>query len=265
MDDEIDFNSISIWVDDPENFDRAEELISLLLEFSYPPQPLRRHDQCWSMFYDQIYEGVEFQDAAWLARLFLRHGAVFQPFQWRSNRNMAKNETLLKLYLETGGSPNFRDEVGHSSLLKTLRVIVLFLFPPAMARQVLGDFNPDWETVDWYMSDNEDDLSHGDYQGCINLIVILISAGADIYEPGVSSRVRMPCTEADRFGIYDIWEEALSECGLDAEIVWQESERRAREIVRMRGATRTGVDVQVLKEQSSALRFRGNKRSDPDS
>ncbi|KAF3025851.1 hypothetical protein E8E14_014770 [Neopestalotiopsis sp. 37M] len=266
MDDEIDFSFYSLfWARFPVNLSDVEELFPLLLECSNPPQPHRRHDYCWAYFYDAICSKGQFQDAAWLARLFLRYGAAFQPFSWGGNANMAKNETLLKLYLETGGDPNFRNELGQSALFWALIVIDDLFHPDTLDRQLPDDESLNEETLGEQKSDGGN-LSDQDYRSCVNLIVMLIYAGGDIYEPvDHTDPIWLPSEVADDWEIYHIWWDALSKCGLDEDDVWQESKRRVREMERLRGATRTGVDVQVLNEQHSGLRFRGSRRSNSGS
>jgi hypothetical protein len=258
---EINFNQWRSWAKYPRELDLVEELLLLIQECYDPPQPHWRFQYCWTYFYDAICSQGQFQDVACLARLFRRHGAAFQPFYWDGNENMAKNETLLKLYLETGGDPNIRDELGRSPLLLALWAIKVFYYPKTLDQQPSGDKDLNEETPEEQKSD-EDDPSYRDYQSCINLIVMLISAGADIYELDACRRFCTLCDRAAEYKVYDIMRKALSECGLNADDVCGESHRRQREIRRKRGAIRTGVDIHVLDEDRAGLRLRGSRRRD---
>ncbi|ETS79618.1 hypothetical protein PFICI_09471 [Pestalotiopsis fici W106-1] len=252
--DEIPFNHLARWVLYPKKLDQIEELLPSIRDCVDAPHPTSPGLMfCWTNLYENICQGFAFQDAVRVFQLFLRYGAVFRSFGWERTENMAEHETLLRLYLDIGGDPNIREEEGWS--------------PLALALYFIYDFKrletSDQELPDRQMSGEAIPLNtkskSQDHQRCINLLTSLISAGADIHESATGDRILMLCEIADDYEIYDIWEKALCECGFNEDDVWQESMRRKREMNRLEGATRTGVDVRVLDEQSSGLRFRGRR------
>jgi len=96
----------------------------------------------------------------------------------------------------------------------------------------------------------------------IELLSVLISAGADVHyihhgrrEGRTLARIAYFCK------VQDIWEAALERCGFNIDEVVMESNRRLSEHVKLRGAMRTGVDIEsVVSETGSANGLRQRTR-----
>ncbi|KAF1834915.1 hypothetical protein BDW02DRAFT_317692 [Decorospora gaudefroyi] len=59
------------------------------------------------------------------------------------------------------------------------------------------------------------------------------------------------CTWASAIGIVPEWKLVLKECGLDPDKVFWEDESRCKQLMRLHGATRTGIDERVLEMPST--------------
>ncbi|RYP10411.1 hypothetical protein DL765_008107 [Monosporascus sp. GIB2] len=173
---------------------------------------------------------LSFEQKKSYGHLFLEFGATLRLFSWIRNDDMELNKSLLNFYLDTGGDPNQFAKTG---------------IPPLLFALLL--------------------LSRGDIEPDISLVTILISAGADIYyihDPDNDPDTARTTTDwAFALEVEDLWEAALEECGLDIASVYAESDRRLQDHRRLRGATRSGVDVESITEPgpSSELRRRAGQ------
>jgi hypothetical protein len=92
------------------------------------------------------------------------------------------------------------------------------------------------------------------------IVSTLIEAGADIYYmdseefdgPSSWSSIWTPCGWASQYDVLSEWEAALRECGLNPDEVAQEDAQRCKQAFRLHGATRTGVDEEMLALPSAA-------------
>jgi hypothetical protein len=92
------------------------------------------------------------------------------------------------------------------------------------------------------------------------IVSTLIEAGADIYYTdsedfdGPSSWLSIwtPWDRASQYDVLNEWEAALRECGLDPTEVLREDVQRCKQALRLHGATRTGVDEEMLALPSAA-------------
>lgn len=187
-------------------------------------------EKVWQVLYECFRrEFFHIPDPIRRAGIFLEYGVTFQPFRWFGNEDMDKNKFLLDMYLSTGGDPNGVDEWGDPALLRALLV--------------------------------SEDLN--DTSAC--LLTPLIRAGADLYyilDLGDAEEAATLTDYAFGCDVEDLWIAALEECGLDVDAVFEESDRRLEEHRRLRGATRSGVDVSFIVDQqsSSGLSYRGRTR-----
>jgi hypothetical protein len=112
--------------------------------------------------------------------------------------------------------------------------------------------------------------SLGQRQLAIDNVVVLIRAGADIYQIwrkrelcpscGAPGESMTPTVYAMRMGIKSQWAVALLDCGYDPEKVFAEDARRRREFLRTRGAKCTGVEISSgTIEESSEVRLRSRR------
>ena len=95
---------------------------------------------------------------------------------------------------------------------------------------------------------------------------LLIERGADIYAierpPSYRSMVETPCALARRLDVLDEWSAILQDSGFDPDKVFLEDERRLNQALRLRLATRSGVDESVLELPSiDGLRYRLCRRA----
>lgn len=166
--------------------------------------------------------------------LFQKHGAQFLPFTWTCVDDIQANIYLISLYLQTGGDPNCTNTRVHP-LLESI--------------WLLEDYSKEWGLDG------------------VHLLTLLISAGADIYwiDDDHGSEDAWTLTDwAFDSEVEEFWAAALEECGFDPEAVYVESGRRLAEYQRLRGASRSGVDVEPLLDgpmEGMVLRYRGGNRA----
>jgi hypothetical protein len=92
------------------------------------------------------------------------------------------------------------------------------------------------------------------------IVSTLIEAGADIYymdserfdNPSSWLSIWTPWYWASHYGVEPEWKAALRECGLDPTKVLREDVQRCKQALRLHGATRTGVDEEMLALPSAA-------------
>jgi hypothetical protein len=92
------------------------------------------------------------------------------------------------------------------------------------------------------------------------IVSTLIEAGADIYYmdskkfdgPSSWSSIWTLWNWASRYDVLNEWEAALRECGLNPDEVLREDVQRRKQAFRLHGATRTGVDEEMLALPSAA-------------
>ncbi|RYP67762.1 hypothetical protein DL770_008543 [Monosporascus sp. CRB-9-2] len=196
------------------DIESTREILKLLRDYSDSGDDTGNGSEfAWNNIFYSRRMSFEQQKSYW--HLFLEYGAILRPFRWRGNDDMEKNKSLLNFYLDAGGDPNQFDEDGYPLLL-----CALLLLPD-------GNTKPD-----------------------ISLVTILISAGADIYyihDTDNDPQNAQTITDfAFEFEAEDLWETALNACGLDFTSVYVESVRRLQDHRRLRGATRSGVDVESI-------------------
>ncbi|KAK1763399.1 hypothetical protein QBC33DRAFT_550042 [Phialemonium atrogriseum] len=209
------------------------DILKLFKENTDPSDNAYSTDETvWAgLYYCFRHEILLIPDLIRRAGILLEYGATLQPFRWFGNEDMDKNKLFLDIYLRTGGDPNVVDQSGYPVLLMAL-----------------------------FVSANLNDTS-----AC--LLTPLIRAGADLYYilDGGNAEAAVTLTDyAFHRGLKDLWIAALEECGLDVDAVFDESGRRLEEHRRLRGATRSGVDVSFIVDQqsSSELSYRGRTRVD---
>jgi hypothetical protein len=86
------------------------------------------------------------------------------------------------------------------------------------------------------------------------MVKALIKSGVDIYYMNPEDfdkaiawdDIRTPSVVASTFEVHNEWRTALAECELDPNKVYLEDERRRKQAMRLRGASRSGVDVEML-------------------
>ncbi|KAM7216559.1 hypothetical protein V8F06_008087 [Rhypophila decipiens] len=180
---------------------------------------------------------------------------------------------LMKLYIETGGSPNLLGEdrfARHRTfgwappLLLALDKVVIAWVGDGSEESGFWDDERDGDSVG-ISGDNSDNEESSESMEAkrdndkrdeilalsIELLSVLISAGADvhyIHEEWVFTLADF----VESWGIQDIWAAALERCELSFDEVKLESTRRLAHHHKLRGATRTGIDVEPLVETGSS-------------
>ncbi|RYP68389.1 hypothetical protein DL769_005517 [Monosporascus sp. CRB-8-3] len=212
-----------------DDIESTREILQLLREYSDSGDDSATESEfAWHNIFCNSEMSIEQKKS--YGHLFLEYGATLRLFRWRRYDNMEMNKSLLNLYLDTGGDPNQLTEDGDPPLLFALTL-----------------------------------LSRSDIEPDISLVTILISAGADIYyiddKDNDAENARTITDWAFALEVEDLWETALDECGLDIASVYAESDRRLQDHRRLRGATRSGVDVESITEPgpSSELRQRAGQ------
>jgi len=198
------------------------------------------------------------------ARLLLKYGAEFDQFLFLG-QDILYCTHMVHLYLDIGGDPNKLDhQFGNPLLFATMFHMqeACRLFNHDQGNIVkMDDRNNEIEGA----GEEEDEEASEEESAeslCVDILATLISSGADIYhikgQDNVESAVT-PTLYAIQCGVEEFWRAALEECSLDVSTVYAESDRRLAEYRKLRGAIRTGIDVEPLVERnlSSELRYRG--------
>jgi hypothetical protein len=196
----------------------------------------------------------------WLLQRFGR--SMFRPSE--------QSQNFLRSAIRTGLGPN--RHIGYRTITKTthnkdrehhysvpLLGTALFMMSQEKKEETYKEAN----TISEKVSQENDVQVNKD--GTLTLplwciISTLIEAGADIYYmysekfDGPSSWLSI-CTLWDWASQHDVlneWEAALRECGLNPDEVLREDVQRCKQAFRLHGATRTGVDEEILALPSAA-------------
>jgi len=206
---------------------------------------------------------------------------------------------LVKIYIATGGSPNLLDESGLAPLLIAMSKISGALRTSVCKKRsnvLEGGDDSEEGTINSgeiqgsqrirggeeeeenggdggdksEEEDNDESVEDDSYEDewdtkvelSIELLSVLISAGADVHYIYHGIRGGMTLARIAYFcEVLDIWEAALERCGFNIDEVVMESNRRLSEHVKLRGAMRTGVDIEsVVSETGSASGLRQRAR-----
>jgi hypothetical protein len=200
----------------------------------------------WWDFWDRVTEdgttNVWLNKAVRLTSMMKQQGMSLEPFSWEWSRdlgNIEKHLGLLELSVQTGGNPNQLLEYGGYPLQ-----ILLYLLAGSR--------------MDSKIPSTSKDLA-------IKLLARLVQAGTDICCVLVDPNFEEPftyCCMAQYCIVDDLWTSALEMCGLDALSVRAESHARLNNHRKLRGATRSGVDVEGLKVPlCSGMRHRGVEKN----
>lgn len=248
---------------EPAQIQEMEEVFCLFREIDLPPNAGSEDlimRSFWPFDPTQLGKAIS-QETIWFARLYQNYFGLFQPFDWVDTENMGKNKYLVELYLEAGGNPNLQGRRGKSPLVEAVLFIIDFLHRRTPNKELSSGEMSKCLLTDAPISGGQD-AEDEDYQQCVRLLVLLIAAGAYIYEVVFYGGIKMLTKLASESGIRNMWETALEECGFDVQDVYAESDRRMRKFRRLRGAERTGIDVEVPQENDSSigLRYRGRRK-----
>jgi hypothetical protein len=172
-------------------------------------------------------------------------GIPMQPFTWERSLPLDEQITLLEICLEVGGSPNFTKNQDPSESF------ILSEPPLLKALSLLGDGEY-----------NRNSVPSG-----IRMLTLLIKAGADIYHT-VHCRSFAPLPIAFwaySLGLRRIWGQALGECGLSTQLVYDESCKRMYKSLKFPGSKSTGaVFDSPFSRNLSGLRHRGRRDVEDD-
>ncbi|KAK4209678.1 hypothetical protein QBC37DRAFT_351380 [Rhypophila decipiens] len=235
-------------------------------------------------------------------RVLLRYGVRLQPFVWLGGRwlkpdddllgNLQRDIFLMKLYIETGGSPNSLDEdrkVRYPAfgwappLLLALDKVVMAWVGDGSEEEASesggrqetqssqdngggekrsgdsvgfsGDNSTREESSESMEAERDNDKRDEISALSIELLSVLISAGADVHyiHDDPSWVTVFTLTDfAEGWGIQHILAAALERCELNFAEVKLESSRRLANYHKLRGARRTGIDVEPLIQTGSS-------------